>query len=92
MNAWFDSLDIKKVKSLPDGNGDLAQALKMFVAKRNLNFGHRSWRYAMIVNTKDKHIEKVFCEEGYSDNCESDPYEISKPENVLAWLKSKAGQ
>jgi len=92
MNAWFDSLDIKKVKSLPDGNGDLAQSLKMFVAKRNLNFGHRSWRYAMIVNTKDKYIEKVFCEEGYGDNCESDPYEISKPENVLAWLKSKAGQ
>ena len=43
MNAWFDSLDIKKVKSVPDGNGDLAQALKMFVGKRNLNFGHRSW-------------------------------------------------
>ena len=39
MNAWFDDLGIKKVKSIPDGNGDLAQGLGMFVSKRNLNFG-----------------------------------------------------
>lgn len=88
MNSWFDSLDIKKVKSVPDGNGDLAQALGMFVGKRNLNFGHRSWRYAMVINMEDKIIEKVLCEEGFCDDCESDPYELSNPENVLAWLKT----
>lgn len=88
MNAWFDSLDIKKVKSVPDGNGDLAQGLGMYVAKRNLNFGHRSWRYAMVINTKDKIIEKVFCEEGFADDIGNDPYEISNAETVLEWLKA----
>ena len=88
MNAWFDSLDIKKVKSVPDGNGDLAQGLGMYVSKRNLNFGHRSWRYAMVINMQDRIIEKVFCEEGFGDDHESDPYEISNPETVLEWLKA----
>jgi|TARA_R110000823_G_scaffold272116_1_gene391463 peroxiredoxin len=90
MNAWFDSLDIKKVKSVPDGNGDLAQSLGMFVAKRNLNFGHRSWRYAMVIDMENKIIEKVFAEEGYADDMESDPYELSNPENVLEWLKNQS--
>jgi|TARA_B110000908_G_scaffold133528_1_gene157499 peroxiredoxin len=88
MNSWFDSLDIKKVKSIPDGNADLAQNLGMFVTKRNLNFGGRSWRYALVVDTEKRIIEKTFIEEGLSDEMESDPYEASTPENVLAWLKA----
>lgn len=88
MNSWFDSLDIKKVKSIPDGNADLAQNLGMFVTKRNVNFGGRSWRYALVVDTDKRIIEKTFIEEGLSDEMESDPYEASTPENVLAWLKA----
>ena len=88
MNSWFDSLDIKKVKSIPDGNGDLAQNLGMFVTKRNLNFGGRSWRYALVIDTDKRIIEKTFIEEGLSNEMESDPYEASTPENVLAWLKA----
>ena len=48
MNAWFDNQNIQNVRSLPDGNGDLAQSLGMFVSKKNLNFGMRSWRYCLL--------------------------------------------
>lgn len=88
MNAWFDSLDIKKVMSLPDGNADFCQALDMYVNKRNLNFGHRSWRYSMIVNLEEKLIEKVWVEINFRDSADTDPYEVSDPETMLEWLKS----
>jgi peroxiredoxin len=52
------------------------------VQKANVGFGIRSWRYAIVVN--DNIVEKVFAEEGFGDNIESDPYEVSSPENVLA--------
>jgi peroxiredoxin len=51
------------------------------VQKANVGFGIRSWRYAIVVN--DNVIEHVFAEEGFGDNIDSDPYEISTPENVL---------
>jgi peroxiredoxin len=88
MNSWFDSLDIKEVMSLPDGNADLCQSLGMFVNKRNLNFGHRSWRYSMIVNLEMKLIEKVWVEINLRDGADTDPYEVSDPVTMLDWLKS----
>lgn len=56
----------------------------MLVAKDNLGFGMRSWRYAAIVN--DGIVEAWFEEPEYSDNCESDPYGLSSPQNILATL------
>ena len=41
----------------------------------------RSWRYAVVANNGV--VESVYIEEGYQDNSETDPYEISTPENVL---------
>jgi peroxiredoxin len=38
----------------------------------------------MIVN--DGIIEKIFEEPGKSDDCTTDPYGESSPENVLQWL------
>ena len=32
-------------------------------------------------------IEKIFEEPGKSDNCTTDPYGESSPENVLQWLE-----
>ena len=52
----------------------------MLVKKDNLGFGERSWRYALIADSG--HVEMFFPEEGYCDNCPTDPYEISKPDNV----------
>jgi peroxiredoxin len=85
MNAWLEKQDIKNVKSLPDGNGDLAVQLGMMVQKKNVNFGSRSWRYAMVVDGSTGTVLEVFPEEGFGDNAETDPYEVSKPEAVLKW-------
>lgn len=88
MNAWLEQQDIKQVKSLPDGNGDLAAQLGTLCQKRNLNFGNRSWRYALVLDGDSNTVLEVFAEEGFTDNIESDPYEASKPEAVLEWVKT----
>ena len=84
MGAWFKDLGIKKVKWLADGNGVIADSLGMLVEKSNLGFGMRSWRYAAII--RNGMVEAMFDEEGFEDNCETDPYEASTPENVLKYL------
>ena len=81
MNSWFQAQGIEKVKALPDGSAMFTIALGANVQKDNLGFGTRSWRYAMVVN--DTRVEQIFFEDGFGDNAESDPYEVSSPENVL---------
>ena len=81
MNSWFDSLGITNCFPLPDGNGEFTEGCGMSVQKGNLGFGIRSWRYAMVIN--DNIVEHLFAEEGFGDNIETDPYEVSTPENVL---------
>tara|TARA_Y100000816_G_C25965869_1_gene504009 strand:- start:54 stop:578 length:525 start_codon:yes stop_codon:yes gene_type:complete len=80
MNAWAENQGIQNVTMLPDGSGEFTEALGMLVKKDNLGFGERSWRYALIADSG--HVEMFFPEEGYCDNCPTDPYEISKPDNV----------
>ena len=84
MNAWFEGQGVENVRPLPDGNGEFTQLIGASVKKTNLGFGIRSWRYAMVVN--DGVIERIFAEAGYGDNIDTDPYEVSSPENVLANL------
>ena len=66
MNSWFESLGIKNVYPLPDGNGEFTHLIGAECSKSNLGFGYRSWRYAAVVN--DGVIEKIFIEDGYTDN------------------------
>ncbi len=87
MNAWGKSQGLESVKLIPDGSGEFTRKMGMLVAKDNLGFGMRSWRYAAVVNNGV--VEQWFEEEGYSDNCYSDPYGISSPQNILAALKSQ---
>jgi thioredoxin-dependent peroxiredoxin len=89
MYQWGKNMGAKNVKLLPDGNGEFSRKIGMLVEKANLGFGMRSWRYSMVVN--DGKIEKVFAEEGYSDNCETDPFEVSDVNTMLAYLKSAKG-
>ena len=84
MRKWLQDQYIKNVKFIPDGNGEFTDALGMLVDKSNLGFGHRSWRYAMVVNNGV--IEKWFEEPGMTDNCEDDPYGETSPENVMKYL------
>ena len=88
MNAWFDNQNIVNVRSLPDGNGDLAQSLGMFVSKRNLNFGHRSWRYALLVDGTSGKVIEVFAEPEKRHMADDDSYVVSTPEAVLKWLQA----
>ncbi len=89
MYQWGKNMGAKNVKLLPDGNGEFSRKIGMLVEKANLGFGMRSWRYSMVVN--DGKVEKVFVEAGYSDNCETDPFEVSDVNTMLAYLKSAKG-
>lgn len=87
MKQWADKLGLEKVFMLPDGNAEFTKELGMLVQKSNLGFGSRSWRYSILV--EDGIITEAFVEDGYSDNCETDPFEVSDADTMLAALKAK---
>lgn len=86
MFNWKKHLGLEKIFMLPDGNGDFTRAMGMLVKKNNLGFGDRSWRYSMHV--VDGVIQKMFIEEGFSDNCGTDPFLVSDAETMLTYLKN----
>ncbi|HBZ45183.1 MAG TPA: peroxiredoxin [Maritimibacter sp.] len=88
MNKWAADQGLENVKVIPDGSGEFTKEMGMLVAKDNLGFGARSWRYAAIVN--DGVLEALFVEPGMQDNHGEDPYGESSPETVLNWLKENA--
>jgi len=88
MKQWADKLGITKVKMLPDGNADFTRGMGMLVKKENLGFGHRSWRYSMLVENGE--IKKIFIEPGLSDDCLEDPFEVSDADTMLAYVKGAA--
>lgn len=81
MNAWGKQQGLVNVKLIPDGSGEFTRKMGMLVCKDNLGFGMRSWRYAAIID--DCEVVAWFEEPGFSDNCESDPYGESAPQNLL---------
>ena len=85
MNAWARAQNLENVQVIPDGSGEFTRRIGMLVAKDNLGFGNRSWRYAAIVN--DGVVEAWFEEPGLCDNHGEDPYGVSSPENVPKHLK-----
>ncbi len=88
MFQWAKSLGINKVKMIPDGSALFTKGMDMLVKKDDLGFGDRSWRYSMYV--VDGEIKKVFSEEGFSDNCPTDPFEVSDVETMIKYLKESA--
>jgi peroxiredoxin len=86
MNAWAKAQEIKDVQVIPDGSGRFTRMMGMLVDKDNLGFGHRSWRYAMVI--RHGVVEKWFEEPGREDNHGDDPYGETSPENVLNYLQS----
>ena len=87
MGNWGLKLGIKRVKLLPDGNGEFTKKMGALVEKKNLGFGPRSWRYSMVV--KNGKIEKIFEEPGMKSNCKTDPYTCSDVDTMISYLKSK---
>ena len=86
MNAWAKDQGIEKVTLVPDGNAYFTRSMGYLVNKSNLGFGQRSWRYAAVVDNGV--IEKIFVEDGFRENADTDPYEASTPEAVMEYVKS----
>lgn len=86
MNAWGKDLGVKNVKLLPDGSALFTKGIGMLVKKDNLGFGERSWRYSMVV--EDGTVTQAFVEDGFGDNVEGDPFEVSDADTMLSHLKS----
>ena len=87
MHNWKNNLKIKKVKLIPDGNGEFTKKMGALVKKNNLGFGDRSWRYSMIVDNGK--ITKVFSEPNMKDNHKTDPFSVSSVHSVLKFIDSK---
>tara|TARA_B100000927_G_scaffold272629_1_gene250421 strand:- start:3703 stop:4311 length:609 start_codon:yes stop_codon:yes gene_type:complete len=83
---WTLANNIINVKVIPDGSAEFTIKMGMDVRKDNLGFGIRSWRYAAIIDNGN--VIQEFVEEGFQDNMEGDPYELSAPENVLDNVKA----
>ncbi len=86
MFQWGKQQGLQKIFLLPDGSGEFTRKMGMLVQKDNLGFGQRSWRYSMVV--KDGRIEKMFVEPEFSDNCPTDPFEVSDADTMLNYLKT----
>jgi peroxiredoxin len=85
MYQWGQHQGVEKVKLLPDGSGEFTRKMGMLVHKDNLGFGMRSWRYSALIDNGE--VKKLFSEAGYSDNCESDPFEVSDADTMLNFVK-----
>ncbi len=84
MNEWKAEQKADNITFLPDGNGDFARGMGMLVAKEDLGFGDRSWRYAMLV--KDGVIDKMFIE----PDVPGDPFEVSDADTMLEYVAPNA--
>jgi len=87
MRQWGRHLGNRHITLLPDGNAEFTRKMGMLVDKSNLGFGMRSWRYAMLVD--DGRIDKIFIEPGLTDNCPTDPVEVSDADTMLAYIKGE---
>lgn len=86
MNEWQKEQDAFNVNFVPDGNGDFSRGMGMLVAKNDIGFGDRSWRYSMLV--KDGVIEKMFIE----PDVPGDPFEVSDADTMLAYIAPNAAK
>jgi glutaredoxin-like protein len=86
MNEWQAEQKAFNVTFMPDGNGDFSRGMGMLVAKNDLGFGDRSWRYSMLV--KDGVIEKMFIE----PDVPGDPFGVSDADTMLAYVAPHAAR
>ena len=84
MNAWKHDQEAQNITVLPDGNGEFTEGMGMLVAKNDLGFGKRSWRYSMLV--KNGVVDKMFIE----PNKPGDPFEVSDADTMLEHINPDA--
>jgi peroxiredoxin len=85
MYQWGKAQGVKNVRLIPDGSAEFTKKMGMLVKKDNLGFGERSWRYSMFVDNGE--IKKLFVEPGFSNDCPTDPFEVSDADSMLNYLK-----
>ena len=86
MNAWAKDQKLKYVKVIPDGSGRFTRGMGMLVRKNPEDFGYRSWRYAAHI--EDCVVKKMWVEEGKMDDCPTDPYGATNPQEILEDLQN----
>lgn len=84
MNQWKAEQQAVNITFLADGNADFTHGMGMLVAKNDLGFGDRSWRYSMLV--KDGVIDKMFIEA----DLPGDPFEVSDADSMLSYIAPEA--
>lgn len=84
MEEWGKDQECENVLLLSDGNGQFTEKMGLLVDKSDLNFGKRSWRYAMLV--RDKKIEKQFIEPQEP----GDPFKVSDADTMLKHINPNA--
>ncbi len=87
MYQWGKAQGVQNVHLLPDGSAEFTKKMGMLVKKDNLGFGERSWRYSMFVDNGE--IKKLFVEPGFSNDCPTDPFEVSDADSMLNFLKEQ---
>ena len=86
MNAWAKDQKLEYVKVIPDGSGRFTRGMGMLVRKDPEDFGYRSWRYAVLI--EDCVVKKMWVEEGKMDDCPTDPYGATNPQEILEDLQN----
>ena len=84
MNAWCKDQAIQNVKVIPDGNSEFTQGMGMATTFKNRGFGERSWRYSAVIT--DQTVDKMWVEQGLSEDSDPDPFEVSGADVMLAYL------
>ncbi|OUR97170.1 glutathione peroxidase [Halobacteriovorax marinus] len=83
MKSWGEDQEAENIKLIPDGNGEFTKGMGLLVDKSDIGFGHRSWRYSMLVNNGV--IEKMFIE----PDKPGDPFEVSDADTMLSYINPK---
>jgi glutaredoxin-like protein len=86
MNQWQAEQKADALTFIPDGNGDFSRGMGMLVAKNDLGFGDRSWRYSMLV--RDGVIDKMFIE----PDVPGDPFGVSDADTMLSYVAPQAAK
>ena len=86
MNAWAKDQKLEYVKVIPDGSGRFTRGMGMLVRKDPEDFGYRSWRYAAHI--EDCVVKKMWVEDGKMDDCPTDPYGATNPQEILEDLQN----
>lgn len=101
MEAWWKKMKIKNCKYLPDASGAFSYRLdqqgglsggQMVVEMYNKGYGKRSWRYVLLLedNNQMTYVEEEIPDGAATrDNLEDEPYILTEPEEVLAFLKKR---